>query len=100
MTVSLFIVAVTVALMGAVAWRAHATLPAGPLPMGRTNKPNANRFLVVLQAPLIYLAALAVILAKDNVLDTGALLFASAVMLVGQQAQLWGVRRIMRKHPL
>ena len=93
MIVSLMIVLGTLALMGVAAWHANATLPSGQLPMGRTNKPNTNRLVVVLQQPILYLAALALILAKDamegkllhsGTLSTFALLSVSIVMLVAQ----------------
>jgi hypothetical protein len=104
---SLSIFLATLTLMGVVAWRANATLPPGKLPMGRTNKPNANRIIVVLQIPIIYFSTLAFIIITSNIdasasrlrsLPTFALACISIVMLVAQQAQLWGVRRLMRKH--
>ncbi len=74
--------------------------------MGRTNKPNTNRIVVVLQAPFVYFVVLFIILIKGvfegeaTIFDTKAVfaLFAiSVVILIAQQAQFWGVRRIMRK---
>jgi hypothetical protein len=99
----------TLILMGAVAWHANATLPDGQLPMGRTDKPNTNRVIVLLQIPVIYIVSLVVILIRDHVeasvsdpviLSTLVLLFVSFMILAVQQAQLWGIRRIMRKRPL
>ncbi len=107
MLADLIILLGTLALMGWVAWRANATLPAGRLPMGRTEEANTNRLLVLLQTPLLLVVSLIVIglsdafkggQLADGILAPVPLAFLSFVMLVAQQAQFWGVRRIMRKH--
>lgn len=107
MPVAFLILLGACALMGIVAWRANATLPEGQLPMGHTDRPNTTRWLVLLQAPLMFVLALALVVARDafegrlsirGALAPTPLLALSALMLVVQQAQLWGVRRIMRKH--
>lgn len=106
MIVSVLIFLGTLALMGAAAWHANETLPSGQLPLGRTNKPNANRIVVVLQAPSVYLTVLLIFLIK-GVIERDATMFGtqanvalfsvSIVLLVAQQAQFWGIRRIMRR---
>ena len=88
---------------------ADKAAPAGwirQLPMGRTNKPNPNRIIVVLQVPLIYLAVLIFIILRAAI-DSDAsefrapptfgLAWFSILMLVVQQAQLGGERKLMRK---
>lgn len=73
--------------------------------MGRTEEPNTNRTIVLLQVPATYVLVLLFIAARD--LATGAridqesfgpglMTVMALVMLLTQQAQLWGVRRIMR----
>lgn len=107
MLADLTIVLGTLALMGWVAWRANATLPAGRLPMGRTEEANTNRMLVLSQMPLLFVVSLLFIGLSgafkgeptDGILTPVPLAFLSFVMLVAQQAQFWGVRRIMRKRP-
>jgi hypothetical protein len=107
MLTNLAVVLGTLALICVVAWRANATLPAGRLPMGRTDGANTNRLLVLLQAPLLLVVALLLVALKgavegaqsaDDILAPFPLGFLSVVTLICQQAQLWGVRRIMRKH--
>ena len=75
--------------------------------MGKTDAPNTNRYVVVFYAPLIYLIALSLIALKENVIDHLSiskifyifpLVLISITMSLAQQAQFWGVRRIMRKH--
>lgn len=93
-------------LMGVVALRANATLPAGRLPMGRTMEANANRLIVLLQMPLLFVVDLLVIGLLDvfkgehsaNVIPAQfSLASLAVVMLLAQQAQYWRVRSIVRK---
>ncbi|MGI4949351.1 MAG: hypothetical protein ACRYHC_11790 [Janthinobacterium lividum] len=75
--------------------------------MGRTEEANTNRLLVLLQTPLLLFVSLTFIglsdafkggQLADGIMTPVPLAFFSFVMLVAQQAQFWGVRRIMRKH--
>jgi hypothetical protein len=94
----------TLVLMAAAAIHAGRTLPAGGLPMGRRETPDTNRTVVLLQGPAIYVAVLAfetiIDLVRGHTLAEDGwspLPVVSVLMLVCQQAQYWGVRRIMRK---
>ncbi|HEX7695142.1 MAG TPA: hypothetical protein VF409_11670, partial [Sphingomonas sp.] len=71
-----------------------------------TDVPNTSRLMVLLQLPVTYVVVLLGFLAKDLIVDHAAVLqvvsvfgasFFLAVMLIAQQVQLWGVRRLMRK---
>lgn len=73
--------------------------------MGRTEEPNTNRTIVLLQVPATYVLVLLFITARDVATGTridqesfgpGLMTVMALVMLLTQQAQLWGVRRIMR----
>lgn len=73
--------------------------------MGRTEEPNTNRAVVLLQVPAIYVLVLLFIAARDIVsgarideqsFSPGLMTFMAIAMLLTQQAQFWGVGRIMR----
>lgn len=73
--------------------------------MGRTEEPNTNRVVVLVQVPAIYVLVALFVVARDIVsgarideqsFSPGLMTFMALVMLLTQQAQFWGVRRIMR----
>lgn len=73
--------------------------------MGRTEEPNTNRAIVLFQVPAIYVLVALSIAARDIVsgvsvddesFSPGLTTVMAIAMLLTQQAQFWGVRRIMR----
>lgn len=105
MIAGMVILALSLLVMGAISWHAHKTLPPGHLPMGRTEEPNTTRAVVLVQVPAIYVLVMLFIATRDIVsgarvdeqsFSPGLMTFMAIVMLLTQQAQFWGVRRIMR----